>query len=326
MPRRKGRTAVARWPWADFLGLGAALLGLIVYFTLTTDHFLTVSNLETIANQIPSEIVIAVGMTLVLIAGGIDLSVGSVLAVSSAVFGMALAAWGLPFPLALLAGLATGALCGAANATIVTLWGIPSFIVTLGMLEAARGATYLITNSQTKYLGRDVEWIAEQSFIGISWPVAVAFLAVIGGHLALTRTSFGRHLIALGQNEEVARLSGIATRRIRWVVFCLAGTLTAVGAVLHTARLSAADPNAGIGLELDAIAAVVIGGTSLSGGRGSVLRSAVGVIIIAVLGSGLAHAGAQEPLKRLITGLVIVGAVILDQLRHRGTGRRVTAR
>ena len=303
--------------WADLLGLGGALLALVVYFSLRTDNFLTVTNFQTIANQIPADLIIATGMTFVLIAGGIDLSVGSVMAVSSAVFGVALAVWGWSLSAALLAGFMTGALCGAINATIVAWWGIPSFIVTLGMLEAARGATYLVTDSQSQYLGERVEWIASASVFGVSLPIFFAVLVVLSAQFTLSYTPFGRHLLAMGQNEEVAWLSGIPTRRIRWMVFCLAGALTGFAALFYTARFATADPNAGKGLELAAIAAVVIGGTSLSGGRGSVLRSAIGVVIIAVLGSGLAQSGAQEPLKRVVTGAVIVVAVILDKLRQK---------
>ena len=311
------RNSTTRLPWTDSLGLGGALAILVIFFAIITDHFFTVANFQTIANQVPAEMIIAVGMTFVLIAGGIDLSVGSVLAVSSAVFGTLLTSLGWPFIPAMLAGIGTGLVCGALNASVIVGWRVPSFIVTLGMLEAARGATYLITDSQTKYLGQQVEWIADRSVLGVSMPIWTALIVIAVGHVVLVHTGFGRHLLALGQNEEAARLSGIPTRRIRWLVFTAAGALTGLAAILHTARLSAADPNAGIGLELDAIAAVVIGGTSLAGGRGSVWRSAIGVLIIAVLGSGLAQAGAQEPLKRLITGLVIVAAVIIDQLRER---------
>lgn len=317
MPLWRRRNSTTRLPWTDSLGLGGALAMLVIFFAVITDHFFTISNFQTIANQVPAEMIIAVGMTFVLIAGGIDLSVGSVLAVSSAVFGVTLSALGWPFIPAMLAGIGTGLLCGAMNASVIVGWRVPSFIVTLGMLEAARGATYLVTDSQTKYLGQQVEWVAARSLLGVSLPIWTALVVIAVGHVVLVHTGFGRHLLALGQNEEAARLSGIATRRIRWLVFTGAGALTGLAAIMHTARLSAADPNAGIGLELDAIAAVVIGGTSLAGGRGSVWRSAIGVLIIAVLGSGLAQAGAQEPLKRLITGLVIVAAVIIDQLRER---------
>ena len=303
--------------WADYLGLAVALGGLVLYFSLTTENFLSPVNFKTIANQIPADLVIAVGMTLVLISGGIDLSVGSVLALSAAVFGVVLARDNASFPLAAAACLITGFACGSANASLISYMKVPSFVVTLGMLEVARGSTFLVTDSQTQYLGERVEWIAAELFMGISAPAIIAVLVLAVAHVALTTTPFGRRLLAMGQNEEAARLSGIPVRRIRWIVFVLAGLLAGLGAILHTARLSAADPNAGIGLELRAIAAVVIGGTSLAGGRGSVIRSGIGVVLIAVLGSGLAQSGAQEPVKRLITGLVIVGAVVLDQLRRR---------
>lgn len=309
-----GPTQPRRLPWADFIGLVIALAVVVAFFAFATDRFFTVTNLRTVANQIPADIVIATGMTFVLVSGGIDLSVGSVFALCGAIFGVAMAN-GWPLPLALLAGIGGGLACGALNGAVIVRWRVPSFIVTLGMLEAARGATYLLTESRTQYLGQDVEWLARSNVFGITIPIITAVVVVAAAHAALTQTVFGRRLFATGQNEETARLSGIATKRVRFAVFALAGALAGLAAILHTARLAATDPNAGIGLELDAIAAVVIGDTSLSGGRGSVLRTVMGVLIIAALGSGLAQANVQEPVKRLITGAVIVVAVILDQLR-----------
>ncbi|MBI2424270.1 MAG: ABC transporter permease [Candidatus Hydrogenedentes bacterium] len=311
------KTSRSLMVWADFLGLALALAVLVLYFSMTTENFFSVTNLKTIANQIPVDLVIAAGMTFVLISGGIDLSVGSMMALSAAVLGVLLGPSGLPFGVAALACLATGLALGAANASLIAHLGVPSFIVTLGMLEAARGATFLVTNSQTQYLGAKIEWVAAEMFWGISAPILIALVVVALAHVALTHTIFGRSLLALGQNEEAARLSGIPVKRIRWIVFAVTGLLVGLAGILHSARLSAVDPNAGLGLELRAIAAVVIGGTSLSGGRGSIVRSAIGVVLIAVLGSGLAQAGAQEPVKRLVTGLVIVAAVILDQFRRR---------
>lgn len=317
MIARKTASSRSTLVWVDYVGLVLALLGLVLYFSLTTENFFSLTNLKTIANQIPVELVIAVGMTFVLISGGIDLSVGSVMALSAAVLGVLLGANDMPFLVAAAAAIATGLACGAANASLIAYVGVPSFIVTLGMLEAARGGTYLVSSSQTQYLGMKIEWLASEIAFGVSAPIVIAIAVVALAHVVLTTTLFGRHLFALGQNEEAARLSGISVKKIRWAVFALTGLLVGLGGILHTARLSAADPNAGLGLELRAIAAVVIGGTSLTGGRGSVIRSAIGVVLIAVLGSGLAQAGAQEPVKRLITGLVIVLAVVLDQFRRR---------
>lgn len=301
----------------DYLGMALALTGLIVFFGLRAENFFTLTTFRTIANQVPDITIVAVGMTFVLIIAGIDLSVGSVMALTGAVLGLCLVKFNLSLPVAIAACLLVGVLCGLLNGLVVVRWALPSFIVTLGMLEIARGAAYLITESRTVYIGGPVEVVAEVSVLGLSLPFIVAVLIVAAGQLVLSRTVFGRYLIAIGTNEEAVRLSGINPGPLKLAVFVLCGLLTSVAAVIHTARLSSADPNAGTGLELAAIAAVVIGGTSLMGGRGSVVRSFFGVLIIAVLGTGLAHVGAQESTKRLITGCVIVAAVILDHYRQR---------
>jgi ribose transport system permease protein len=245
-----------------------------------------------------------------------------VLALSSAVLGVCLVQLRLPLPLAIAACLAVGLACGAVNGLVTIGWGLPSFIVTLGMLEIARGGAYLVTGSRTEYIGSPIEVIADTSVFGLSLPFLLAVLIVVLGQFVLSRTVFGRYMIAIGTNEEAVRLSGIDPRPIKLAVFALCGLLVSVAAVIHTSRMAAADPNAGVGFELQAIAAVVIGGTSLMGGRGSVVRSFFGVLIIAVLGSGLIQVGVQEPTKRLITGLVIVAAVIADYYRRRlGKGK-----
>ena len=302
---------------ADYLGMAVALVALLVIFGLAAENFFRLTTFRTIANQIPDTAIAAVGMTFVLIIAGIDLSVGSVLALSGAVLGIALVNWGLPLVLAVPVCLLAGLACGAANGLVIIRWRLPSFIVTLGMLEAARGAAYLVTQSRTIYIGGPVEVITETAVLGLSLPFLMAIAIVAAGQLALSRTVFGRYLIAIGTNEEAVRLSGIDPRPYKLAVFVLSGLLAAVAAVIQTARMSSASPNTAIGFELQVIAAVVIGGTSLMGGRGSVVSSFFGVLIIAVLGAGLAQVGAQEYTKRLITGCVIVAAVILDQYRHR---------
>jgi ribose transport system permease protein len=301
----------------DYLGMALALVGLILFFGLKAENFFTLTTFRTMANQVPDITIVAVGMTLVLIIAGIDLSVGSVMALAGAVLGLCLIRFNLPLPVAIVACLLVGVFCGAVNGLVVISWRLPAFIVTLGMLEIARGAAYLVTESRTIYIGEPVEVITEASILGLSLPFLIAVLIVTIGQLTLSRSVFGRYLIAIGTNEEAVRLSGIDPRPLKCAVFVLCGFLTSVAAVIHTARLSSADPNAGYGLELQAIAAVVIGGTSLMGGRGSVVGSFFGVLIIAVLGTGLAQIGAQESTKRLITGCVIVAAVILDHYRHR---------
>jgi len=301
----------------DYLGMALALAGLVVYFGIKAENFFTLTTFRTIANQVPDITIVAVGMTFVLIIAGIDLSVGSVMALAGAVLGRSLIAFNLPLPTAIAACLAVGILCGTLNGLVVIRWKLPAFIVTLGMLEIARGAAYLVTESRTIYIGGPVEVITDTSILGLSLPFIIAVVIVVVGQLLLSRTVFGRYLIAIGTNEEAVRLSGINPAPLKLGVFVLCGFLTSIAAVIHTARLSSANPNAGYGLELQAIAAVVIGGTSLMGGRGSVVSSFFGVLIIAVLGTGLAQIGAQESTKRLITGCVIVAAVILDHYRHR---------
>jgi ribose transport system permease protein len=309
-----------RFPGREFVGMALVLLGLIGFFGTQSRHFLSENTFISIANQIPDAILIAVGMTFVLLIGGIDLSVGSILGLSGAVLGWSLAGKHWSLPLAVAACLATGLICGLFNGFAVVRWSLPSFIVTLGMLEAVRGLAYLVTDSQTEYIGSAVEGIAEAKMLGLSFPFLLALVVVAVAQIVLTRSLFGRYIVAIGTNEEAVRLSGIDPRILKTTVFALSGLLTALAALVSVSRLGAADPNAGYGLELQAIAAVVIGGTSLRGGRGSVLRSFFGVLIIAILENGLAQIGAQEPVKRLVTGCVIILAVILDQYRSRQRG------
>jgi ribose transport system permease protein len=303
--------------FGDWLGMLVFLALLIAAFGLKAEHFLTRQTFVTIANQVPDAVLLAIGMTFVLVVAGIDLSVGSVLALSSAVLGVSILRGHWPVWAAIVAALATGSLCGLLNGLVTVVWRLPSFIVTLGMLEIARGATYLVTRSQTQYIGAPIEGVAAVALLGLSLTFLLALALVVLGELVLTRTVFGRYMVAIGTNEEAVRLSGIDPRPVKVMVFALCGLLSGLAAVVQTSRLASADPNAGSGAELQAIAAVVVGGTSLMGGRGSVVRSLFGVLLIAVLGAGLAQIGASEPAKRVITGGLIVAAVVLDHYRQR---------
>ena len=307
---------------ADLCGLLVVLLILVTIFGSLSEHFFSTRTAVSVANQIPDLTVVAVGMTLVLIAGGIDLSVGSLLALSAAFLGLAMADWGWSFPLAALGALLLAGACGAINGGVTVLAGLPSFIVTLGMLEMARGAAYRLTDSQTKYLGAEVEFLgAPLQALKLSPAFLSAVALVLIAQFLLTRTVFGRHLVAIGNNETAVRYSGIDSRPIRVTVFTISGLLCGVAGLMQTSRISSADPNAAIGLELSAIAAAVIGGTSLAGGRGSVINTFFGVLIITVLQTGLASVGANEPLKRMMTGGVIIAAVLIDAWRNRTQGR-----
>lgn len=294
----------------------ASLILLILFFGIVSDNFFSLVTLKTILNQLPALTTVTVGMTLVLIVAGIDLSVGSVLGFSAAVVGVAAVSWGLSIPMACLMGVTAGLICGSVNGVLVSYLSLPSFIVTLGMLEMARGLAYLTTNSQTVYIGSAIQNIAlPLPAIGVSGALVFSVVLVIVGQLVLTRTVLGRYIVAIGTNEQAARMSGIDSRPYRLLVLAVSGALAGLGGVFNASYLGSADPNAGIGLELSAIAAAVIGGTSLMGGRGSIIGAFAGVLIIATLQNGLAQIGVTEPSKRLITGAVIIVAVLIDRWR-----------
>jgi ribose transport system permease protein len=261
--------------------------------------------------------VTAVGMTFVLIIAGIDLSVGSTMALAAAVAGIAMLQWHWSLLPATLLAMLTGLAVGAVNGAVTVAWRLPSFIVTLGMLEVARGAAYIATDSRTQYIGGRIDWLGKPIVAGLSPAFFIAIAIVALAQVVLTRTVFGRSMIGIGTNEEAMRLAGVDPRPIKIAVFAIAGLLAGLGGVFLSSRLEAADPNAGTGAELVVIASVVIGGTSLMGGRGSVASTFFGVLVISVLEAGLAQIGASEPTKRIITGCVIIIAVVLDTLRER---------
>ncbi len=310
----------------DAIGEHVALLlvlgGLVAFFALTARNFLSLAVFRTIANQIPYTIVLAVGMTYVLIIAGIDLSVGSVLALSVAVMALVLtsvkgALAPLALPLGLAACLGTGILCGAINGAVTVAWRLPAFIVTLGMLEMARGAAYFTTQMRTLYFDSKVAGLSEVSLGGLSLSFYLALAVVALAQFVLTRTVFGRYMVAVGTNEEAVRLSGIDPRPVKFAVYALCGGLTGLAGVMHALKSPSANAGIGQGYELDAIAAAVIGGTSLMGGRGSVVGSFLGVLILTVLWFGLSALGTAEEYKRFVTGFAIVAAAIAEYYRRR---------
>ncbi|KWC82067.1 ABC transporter permease [Burkholderia cepacia] len=317
---RRARTlSGTRLGLSNYLGLAGALAAMIVLFSTLSSHFLTYDTFSTIANQIPDLVVMSVGMTFVLIIAGIDLSVGSVLALAASMVSVAALKWQWgPLPAALI-GIAVATVTGALTGAVTVGWRIPSFIVSLGVLEAARGLAYQLTNSRTAYIGDAFDFLSNPIALGISPAFLIAVAVMITAQFVLTRTVFGRYLVGIGTNEEAVRLAGVNPRPYKILVFALMGALAGLASLFQISRLEAADPNAGVGLELQVIAAVVIGGTSLMGGRGSVISTFFGVLIISVLAAGLAQIGANEPTKRIITGAVIVVAVVLDTYRSRRT-------
>ncbi len=304
--------------FSEYAALLGILAALVVLFGGLSQRFLTAATFGAVANRIPTLALLATGLTLVLIIGAIDLSVGSVVALAGSVLGVALVDRGWPLAASAGAAVFAGALVGLVNGGITVGLRVPSFIVTLGTLEMARGLAYLTAHSQTKYLGGKVEALARPISGLLLTPASLlAFTLVIAAQIMLSRSVAGRKMIAIGTNETATRLAGIATAPVKVGVFVLSGALAGLAAVCQVARLGASDPNGGVGLELSAIAAAVIGGTSLGGGRGSVACSFLGVLIIATLEAGLAQVGASDPVKRLVTGAVIVLAVVADGLRKK---------
>ena len=292
--------------------------GLILLFGRLSPGFLSTASLGAVANRIPALLLTATGMTLLMVTGGIDLSVGSVLGLCGAIVGVAMVDfdWGLTG--AIFLSILLGCLIGSINGLVSVKLRLPSFIVSLGMLEIARGFAFLATHSQTKYIGAAVEGIGTAIDGWVVSPAFVIALAVVAlGQALLSYTVLGRYLIAVGANREAASLSGVPVDRTRLWAHAILGALTGLAAVINCSRLGSADPNAGVGFELSVIAAVVVGGTSLLGGRGSVVKTFLGVLIVATLEAGLVQIGATEPVKRVVTGTVIVIAVFADTWRRR---------
>jgi ribose transport system permease protein len=300
------------------LVLLAVWAGLMLLFGELSSGFLSASTLGSVANRIPALLLVATGMTLLMVTGGIDLSVGSLVGFCGTVVGVVMVDWGWTLPAAIGCSVAVGLALGGVSGLVSVKLRLPSFIVTLGMLEVARGLAFLVAHSRTKYIGDAIEGLGTPiAGLVVSPAFLCALAAVALGQAVLSYTVLGRQLVAVGANIEAARISGIAVDRPRIVAHALLGALTGVAAVFNCSRLGSADPNAGVGFELSVIAAVVVGGTSLLGGRGSVAKSFLGVLIVATLEAGLVQAGASEPLKRVVTGVVIVVAVLADTWRRR---------
>ena len=296
------------------------LIGLVllsVGLWILTPHFLTVSNLVNVVEQTSINAIVAVGMTFVILSGGIDLSVGSIVALAGVVLGASLQA-GHALAVALSLSLVSGIACGLGNGALISWGGLPPFIVTLGTMSIARGAALLFTEGRP-VSGFDASFrtlaIGRVGFVPA--PVIAMAIVYVASHFVLTRTTFGRYVYAIGGNEEATRLSGVAVRFHKTMVYGVSGLTSAVAAILLTARLNTAQPIAGINYELDAIAATVIGGTSLMGGEGTLGGTLVGALIMGVLRNGLNLLGVSSFLQQIVIGGVIVVAVLLDTMLKR---------
>jgi ribose transport system permease protein len=327
----------------DQYGIATVFFSLAAVLGLTAPHFLTIENFRNVAVQVPVTTIIAVGMTFVILTGGIDLSVGSIHALAGVLLALALTTPGLTerlgpavVPVSLLFALAVGTGVGWFNGAAVAWFRMPPFIVTLATMRICRGLAKKITDgvpvgmsdlpgAMGERLNRNLEAIQPLGlgYLGDVVPVAalIALAVVLGGHVLLRRTRFGRHVLAVGSNEEAARLSGVPVGRVKLWVYVIAGLLSGLAAIIETAQLQSGSPIAGEGYELAVIAAVVVGGTSLSGGRGSVIGTLVGAaFIIGVMNNALNLYNVQAFWQEVATGAIIFVIVLLDQLARRRAG------
>ena len=313
---------------------GGPLLVLFVLgipLSLATPHFLTPDNLSNVTRQSAITAILAVGQTLVIISGGIDLSVAATMALAGCVGAVAMSYWGLNLWVGILLALAVGTLVGLINGTVITKGKIPDFIATLGTMSTARGVALLLTGglpvpshitaTELKaYLPKEVVWAGSGDILGI--PVIALFALGIGviGWAILNHTALGRAAFAIGGNREAARVSGINVDRNKISVYTIMGFMAGVAGVLMTGRLNSANALMGDGLELQSIASVVIGGTNLYGGEGGVVGTLIGALIMGMIGNGLDLLNVEAFWQRVMIGLVIVAVVIFDQWRRRRFG------
>ena len=309
--------------WADWAtGVGGPLIGLVllcVIFSLTSNVFLTWRNALNVIDQITVLGILAIGMTAVIVIGGIDLSVGSILAFSMMMMGWLYQSVGVPLGLAIVAGLLVGTACGLVNGLLITRAKLPPFIATLTMMSVGRGLANIITE------GRQIvgfpDWFTNLSTVRhfgfLSVTVAIFIVLSIISWAVLRYTTIGRSLYAIGGSPEVARLAGIRVRKLTMSVYALSGLLAGLASVALACRLNSSQPSAGTGYELDTIAAVVIGGASLNGGVGGIRGTVVGVLIIGVLRNGLNLSGVSPFVQQIVIGVVIALAVAADTLRRR---------
>ncbi|KAE9533756.1 ABC transporter permease [Ursidibacter arcticus] len=321
--------------YKDMLRKMAALAGLVllvIFFSVTNEYFFTSNNIMTVGLQTSTIALIGIGATCVILTGGIDLSTGSVVALSGVAAAMIVNA-GVPVPIGMVFGILVGGICGLINGILVTRMKLPPFIATLGMMMVARGLALYVTNAAPvsgmpesfaalgngalfKIVEEGSNGLPKVVFAGIPYPVIIMIFITVLFTFALTKLKVGRYIYAIGSNEEAARLSGIKTNVIKIYAYVASGLLSGLTGVILASRLVTAQPNGGVSYELDAIASAVVGGTSLMGGVGTIPGTLIGSFIIGVLRNGLNMNGVSSFVQMIVIGLVIIVAVSLDQLRQ----------
>jgi ribose transport system permease protein len=315
------RTLVTGESLQRLLALGALVI-LLVFFSIIAPNFASLENYRNILTATAFNGLLATGVTFVIITGGIDLSIGTGTAFTGVAMGIVAVNWGWPLPLGLLAALGAGALVGAVSGTLIAKAKLPPFIATLGMLYVTLGLAQVLSDVHPIYF-TDPQPALQGFFMGN--PIAgipnIVWVMFGGAALAwvlLNKTVFGRYTFALGSNEEATRLSGVNVDRWKTIVYVVGGLYVGLAGIVLAARSASAQPSQGQGYELDAIAAAVIGGTSLAGGEGSIVGTLIGAFLISTLRTGLSVDNVPQQFQYVITGLVVIGAVWLDILRRRG--------
>jgi ribose/xylose/arabinose/galactoside ABC-type transport system permease subunit len=299
-------------------GILLALLVLCIGLALASPYFLTLPNFLNVLLQASINLVVAIGMTFVIISAGIDLSVGSILALAGVVMALLMKNHVGGLPVAVLGALAVGVAVGASNGLLITRLRLPPFIATLGTMSIVRGLALIVSDGKPVYGLPQSELRIISGYVGpVPMPVIIAIVVAIIAHFVLRNTIVGEYTVAIGGNEEAARLSGINTRNFKVLIYAISGLMCGIAAVILTSRLSAAEPIAGTGYELDAIAATVMGGTSLMGGQGTIFGTVIGALLMSVLRNGLNLLNYQSYYQLVAIGVVIILAVSLDMLRKR---------
>jgi inositol transport system permease protein len=300
------------------LGLVIGLIVLSAALAAVKPNFLTLPNLVNLVRQISINGILAVGVTHVLLTGGVDLSLGSVVALTGVVAASFAHPGDYPVMVPVLLGVLAGAACGTANGIVITAGRVAPFIVTLGMMTAARGLALVLSEGRpVSNLSREFTAIGSAEVLGVPVPALVLFAVAALAWVFLSKTKYGRYLYAVGGNEEAARASGIHVGAVKVVAYTLSGALAGVAGVVLASRITTGQPNAGLGYELDAIAAVVIGGTSLAGGVGGIGGTILGALLMGVINNGLDLLNVSSYYQQIVKGLIIVGAVWLDRRQGR---------
>lgn len=286
-------------------------LAVFIFMFIVSDNFLTVNNLTNVGRQVSINAIIAIGMTFAILHGGIDLGVGSVMALSGTLTAGLMAGGMAMFP-AILIGLFLGTFLGALNGLMIAYGKMPPFIVTLAMMGIARGFALIYTGGYPiSGLDKAFGFFGRGTIIGIETPIFIMLFAYLITWIVLTYTPFGRHVYATGGNEEASRLSGIKTNRILFLIYTISGFTSALAGLILTSRLMSGQPNAGVGFELDAIAAVVLGGAAMSGGKGTIVGTLLGALLLGILNNGLNLVGVNPYVQKVIQGVIILIAIYI---------------